>query len=555
MKKAITALLLIIIVISVIPAYSAAENDIILDINALNKGTNEEGRSLILTPKSGNAANGFAWWRTVTFEYNDKESAYIITSISKMAGSNYVKNNYIPKNGFVLCVNVGNDYSATGGENFINALSKNTYENIANLEVGMKAYVSGMNFEDNTIDINDEKHYSDKFVSNAKIYIGSHPDNVDIYKPDTTKKQLNSVKLNIEDGDISIAEKDFKFTWDEVEGADGYIVNINNSTSNPDGLLISNNIKTDKCEFVIPAEKFIKGNRFIISISAYNDSDRNSFNTKCEVSAVSERAVNSKFKNKKIVAFGDSITAIPGWVDMLTAELGTNIINAGVGGDTTELAIARVDKDVIAQNPDIVIMLFGMNDQAIVMDSNKPLVSLDKYIQNYKTILEKCRAIKADVVLLTGNYVCTDPNYYSAGGYGLDYGTDSIDDFFNAIRDLADEYGLNLIDINEFCKTIEKSKMTAINDGIHLSDFGRDKYCELISNYMYNEYKESDFVNGVVEESSSEEESEPVSNDESSNIVSDASDSTNNNIYIYIIIGIAVVVIITIIAIMIKRKK
>ena len=48
------------------------------------------------------------------------------------------------------------------------------------------------------------------------------------------------------------------------------------------------------------------------------------------------------------------------WLSLLNL-----IINAGIGGHNTENARARLQKDVLSKNPDVVIIQFGINDAAI----------------------------------------------------------------------------------------------------------------------------------------------------------------------------------------------
>ena len=69
-----------------------------------------------------------------------------------------------------------------------------------------------------------------------------------------------------------------------------------------------------------------------------------------------------------IVAFGDSLTAGVGAtagqdvVSELERRLGESIINEGVSGDTTEDALARLESDVLARDPSVVIVWLGGND-------------------------------------------------------------------------------------------------------------------------------------------------------------------------------------------------
>jgi acyl-CoA thioesterase-1 len=68
-----------------------------------------------------------------------------------------------------------------------------------------------------------------------------------------------------------------------------------------------------------------------------------------------------------IVAYGDSLvegygaSEQHGFVDALSTQIGTTIINEGKSGDTTAEALQRLP-DVLAQHPDIVIVLLGGND-------------------------------------------------------------------------------------------------------------------------------------------------------------------------------------------------
>jgi acyl-CoA thioesterase-1 len=70
---------------------------------------------------------------------------------------------------------------------------------------------------------------------------------------------------------------------------------------------------------------------------------------------------------KTIVCLGDSITAGVGsgpgesYPDLLAARLGTEVVNAGVSGETAAGGLARVDQ-VLAANPWLVVVELGGND-------------------------------------------------------------------------------------------------------------------------------------------------------------------------------------------------
>src|SRR5258706_12367082 len=80
------------------------------------------------------------------------------------------------------------------------------------------------------------------------------------------------------------------------------------------------------------------------------------------------RVANLGSHGSGVVAFGDSLTAGYGaqqgedYPSKLSSLIGTTVINAGVSGDTTESALARLDNDVLTRSPRIVILGLGGND-------------------------------------------------------------------------------------------------------------------------------------------------------------------------------------------------
>jgi acyl-CoA thioesterase I len=80
------------------------------------------------------------------------------------------------------------------------------------------------------------------------------------------------------------------------------------------------------------------------------------------------RIRNLESKGANIICFGDSITfgygASPGedYPTALSKLLKRPVINAGVDGDTTFDALARIDTDVLDKDPRLVIVELGGND-------------------------------------------------------------------------------------------------------------------------------------------------------------------------------------------------
>lgn len=78
--------------------------------------------------------------------------------------------------------------------------------------------------------------------------------------------------------------------------------------------------------------------------------------------------VNAHPSGANVIAFGDSLTkgvgAGPGedYPAQLAQLAGVNVLNRGVPGETTALALKRLERDVLTQNPRIVIVCLGGND-------------------------------------------------------------------------------------------------------------------------------------------------------------------------------------------------
>lgn len=78
------------------------------------------------------------------------------------------------------------------------------------------------------------------------------------------------------------------------------------------------------------------------------------------------------------------------WVNILkTAERGNlDILNAGIGGQTTEDARLRFQTDVLDQKPKHLFIMFGTNDAAILAEG-KPRVSKARFRENLVYFIKK----------------------------------------------------------------------------------------------------------------------------------------------------------------------
>jgi lysophospholipase L1-like esterase len=112
----------------------------------------------------------------------------------------------------------------------------------------------------------------------------------------------------------------------------------------------------------------------------------------------SELACRDRIPAPKVVAFGDSFvegqgaTTSGGFVSMLSEASGIPIKNLGRGGDTSATARKRIDA-VLAEDPDVVIVLLGGNDALRRVPTTETETNLD-------SILGQLTASGSRVVLL-----------------------------------------------------------------------------------------------------------------------------------------------------------
>ena len=169
----------------------------------------------------------------------------------------------------------------------------------------------------------------------------------------------------------------------------------------------------------------------------------------------------------RVVCFGDSVTGVyyhtgsrRAYTDMLGIALRqfapsakVEMINAGISGNTTENALARIDRDVIAHRPDLVTVMFGLNDMT--------RVPLETYRENLKAIAQKCQTAGSEVMLATPNNVITTG----------DRPTEKLIQYCDAIRQVGSELNLPVCDVYRELDSVRTLAATdwrlLMSDAIH----------------------------------------------------------------------------------------
>lgn len=199
-----------------------------------------------------------------------------------------------------------------------------------------------------------------------------------------------------------------------------------------------------------------------------------------------------------LLCFGDSLTAGSTWPRTVAAELNMRLVNAGIGGNTTAQAKARFDAHVLKENPDFVTLAFGSND-FVHEKRDTPRVTLEDFKANLVYFIEQIRAIDAQPILLTCPYL-QESAVGAVGLYRSSGGAMAVLDTYNdAIRAVAQEQNVPLVDIRALCDDYPMSTFL-VSDGVHLADVGNQVYTDAISAVMREHYKQDDSAPRVSQE-------------------------------------------------------
>lgn len=198
-----------------------------------------------------------------------------------------------------------------------------------------------------------------------------------------------------------------------------------------------------------------------------------------------------------IVAFGDSITqgvAIEHgdlWTTVLQRrlavkhpELDVNVLNSGIGGNTSREGLMRFEKDVLAHKPDIVLAEFG-ND---CTDEPHREVSPEEYVRNFSIFKSRLDEIGARLVVMTFPPIIDQwhskrdvAKFIAAGGPDK-----SQEPYRRALFKFAADNDVQLIDTEKALRReVEKNPATAIKpDGVHLTEYGNRIFADAVFEYL-----------------------------------------------------------------------
>lgn len=194
-------------------------------------------------------------------------------------------------------------------------------------------------------------------------------------------------------------------------------------------------------------------------------------------------------EGETLLCFGDSLTASKvGYVKYLTEKLGAKgikVINGGLSGDKTPMALTRIRQDVAEKKPDAVLFFFGTNDAVIGRGrwSDEPIVSPITYRDNLVWMIHFLR-LRTKITKFSIATIAGRPE----GKHYLEYGN-IRDEYFKMAREAADLTGAVLVPLDSETDYIRDAmqpnekglKLTV--DGIHFTKKGYEILADIMLKY------------------------------------------------------------------------
>jgi lysophospholipase L1-like esterase len=173
-----------------------------------------------------------------------------------------------------------------------------------------------------------------------------------------------------------------------------------------------------------------------------------------------------------VLFLGDGTTAAePGYVSLVAqalartrSDLELRLLNAGREGATSRSALAHVAEDVLAHQPDWVVIGLGLNDLNNVVAGHPDGVALPEFEDLYTRLVQALRDAGIQLILMTTSVLGEDLKSKRNG---------FLKDYNRFIRELAGREGLRVVDVNRAFQdaydraATYKQTISLTTDGVH----------------------------------------------------------------------------------------
>ena len=193
-------------------------------------------------------------------------------------------------------------------------------------------------------------------------------------------------------------------------------------------------------------------------------------------------SVNRKKKKKKIIFFGDSITEFGeqpgGYIRIVRQSLNEELVdtdyelvNAGVSGNKVYDLYLRLEEDILAKGPTLVVLFIGINDVWHKF-SKRTGTDITRFEAFYVAIINKLASAGIKIVICTPTVIGEHPAFAREED-------EELNAFSHLIRNISTRYNVPLVDCRKaFIEYLVDNNDTNVakgvltNDEVHLNQQG-----------------------------------------------------------------------------------
>jgi acyl-CoA thioesterase-1 len=156
----------------------------------------------------------------------------------------------------------------------------------------------------------------------------------------------------------------------------------------------------------------------------------------------------------RIVTLGDSITkgyregvkpeeTFSAYLEAALRKKGleATVVNVGIGGERTDQALQRLDRDVTSKKPGFVTIMYGTNDSYVDPGAKASRLTVEQFRENLVLLVHRLRDAKIEPILMT------EPRWGDKATDGSGKNPNAkLEPFVAACRDVAKELKTSLVD-------------------------------------------------------------------------------------------------------------
>ena len=138
-------------------------------------------------------------------------------------------------------------------------------------------------------------------------------------------------------------------------------------------------------------------------------------------------------------------------LNMLYPNVQINIINSGISGDSATRGALRVERDILAYNPDLVVISYGLNDSTQGVDG------IEQYKKSLASIFGDLQSKGIDTIFITQNVMNTKVSPHLKEELFINLANNFANNiqnngvlhaYFEEAKQLCEKYGVKVCDLH-----------------------------------------------------------------------------------------------------------